>query len=144
MELCTICEKNPCWTPGEDTDLDYCMACWFTGRYFESVLASEEREYLLVRIREIENVTSADVYHFGSGAFNLLISLADGRIIAPGMPAEMLGNPIVVPMIPPAGTKWAVAVTRTDADRSQWGEQPTVMPDLVDDDELVKLIEEIS
>lgn len=115
-----------------------------TGKYFRSVLCSDERANVFGRIRKLEHVVSADVWHFGGGAFNFGIILDDGRQLTLGTPAEMLGQQVVVPAIPPAGGSWAVMVVRPVEGDKEWADMPTVLPELVDDEGLVKVIEELT
>src|SRR6478672_4616606 len=86
---CPICLK----VEVEDDD-ECCWICWMTGKYFRSVLTSDERSNVLGGIRKLEHVVSADVWHFSGGAFNFGVILDDGRQLTIGSPAEMLGQQI--------------------------------------------------
>lgn len=139
MAKCIVCGLN------DAPDDVACVFCYFSGRYFEMVLTSDERSNVLSRIRQLEEVEQAEVWHHSEGAFILTVKLRDGRYIIPGIrvPSELLeeGQQAVMPAIPPVGMPWGVAVS---SDPMENPIKTTVMSDEVDDDGLVKTIEEIS
>ena len=122
----------------QEGDGPCCFFCWWTGRYFDYVLCSDDRENLLTRIRNLEHVVRAEVWHQGNGGFILAIELDDGRIMFPGSPGEVGGNKVSFPAIPPMGTMWRVNVATIEK------EEVSTMPDDVDDNGLVKAVQEIS
>lgn len=135
MPECIVCGVN------EAPEDKACVFCFFSGRYFEEVLSSEERSRLLTRIRELEQVKQAEVWHHGESMFNLTVALRDGRYIVPGLLLEAGGQRAVVPAIPPVGELWGVAVF---SDPNLPPVQTSILPDEVDDDKLVSTIEQIS
>lgn len=136
MPECIVCGEN---SAPED---NACPFCFFSGRYFEQVLSSDERSQVLPRIRELEQVKQAEVWHHGESMFNLTVALRDGRFIVPGVLLELPGGQrAVVPAIPPVGDLWGVAVF---SDPGNPPVQTSVLPDEVDDDKLVSTIEQIS
>jgi hypothetical protein len=123
-----------------DPDRNYCLPCFMTGSYFEKVLSSEDRSFMLERIRVMPHVLSARVFHAGEGAFQLAISLADGRMVTPGMAVQMNKQRLVVPFVPDADTGWGVIVQRPVEAENEWSELTIPFPDKYDDDELVELV----
>lgn len=131
--LCPFCDTNPI-VEGQDV----CMSCHFTGKEFETYLLNDERSNVLAKIREVPQVASANVWHMGSGAFQLGVMLDDGRIVIPGIAQETQEGMIVIPAVPPMSAKWAVAVT----DDQQTG--VGIIEGAYDDEELVEVVEKLA
>lgn len=141
MEVCFVCGRKE--APGEEAP---CLFCFFSGRYFEQVLLSDERNNMLQKIRDIPQVLRAEVWHQGNGLFCLCIRLNDDRLILPGKLFEgqtQDGEPAtgVMPCIPSVDDKWGVAVAPRGEDTAN---DLVFMSDEFSDDELVKTIEQMA
>lgn len=139
--LCSVCLKNEV-AEGEDS-IDYCLDCHFSGRRFEMFLLSEERSNVLGRIRAIDQVSTAAVWHVGNGLFNLGIMLKDGRAIIPGVGITVQGQVLVQAAVPPLGVPWGISVIAPSLTDPMLQEQ-IALQETFDDDELVTTIEELS
>lgn len=144
MDVCLVCNAR------EVSRADRpCIFCFFTGRYFEQVLLSEERSWLLERIRQVEQVERAEVWHQGHGAFSLCVALKDGRLVFPGVKVQIVtfssddgpdDGQAVMPAIPPVDGLWGIAVANEDDE-----DEPVVFMDgEFTDDGLVDAISQMA
>lgn len=150
MYECDICGLEEATQEG-----GACFFCFYTGRYFEKVLLSDERSNMLEKIRALEHVVRAEIWHQRDGEFVLAIGLEDGRTLFPGvaigvttvvMTEEGSGEPmqerVVHPAIPPLGMPWGIAVMPKEAESY---EDVIVMHESFStDDELVEAIKQVS
>jgi hypothetical protein len=111
-----------------------------SGDYFDQKLCSEERGYMLQRIRELPNVVVARIFHAGDGAFQLAIFLSDGRLVVPGLGGDANGQRLVMPFIPPESQGWGVIVRTPIEAENEWEALTSALPEKYDDDELVELV----
>lgn len=139
--LCAVCRTNKVIDNSED--VDYCLDCHFSGKRFEMFLLSEERSNVLGRIRGIEQVSTASVWHIGDGLFNLGIIFKDGRVVVPGVGLRVQGQVIVQPAVPPLDTPWGIAVITPKLDDPDQPEQ-IALQETFDDDELVETVAELA
>lgn len=137
MAKCIVCGAI------ESPEDQACIFCFFSGRYFEQVLCSEERSYVLPRIRQLEQVKKAEVWHHGGSMFALTILLKDGRYITPGVFVQAPnGQRAVMPAIPPVGDPWGVAVFSNPMEGE--ATETSVLPEEFSDEKLVTTIEQLS
>ena len=138
LEKCTVCGVVEVFST--DPDTDYCLTCYMTGAFFEKHLASEDRSFMLDRIRQLPHVLTARVYHHGGGDFQLVICLRDGRIVTPGAGASVNGQRVVMPFVPDASSGWGVLIRQPVEADNEWSGMAFPYPEKYDDDELVELV----
>lgn len=135
--ICPICLTNQ--LPSDEKEIDCCLDCSMTGRNFEFYLTNPVRHNLLSRIRELEQVASANVWPLGSGVFTLGIMLRDGRLVMAGSGFKQDGIRALHPAIPKLDMEWGAIVGQSQSSN----EGSETLPDLYDDDGLVEAIEEL-
>src|SRR5215471_414053 len=137
-EKCSVCGVVDVFST--DPDRTYCLTCWMSGDYFDQRLCSEERSFMLKRIRELPNVLVARIFHAGDGSFQLAIVLKDGRMVVPGLGGDVNGQRLVMPFVPPVEQGWGVLVRVPIEAENEWESTTSALPERYDDDELVELV----
>lgn len=138
---CPVCGVHDIRTI--DPDVTSCVNCQRTGRNFEFFLTQPVRSNMLGRIRDLDNVLTADLWPSNPGCWQLGIFLTDGRLAITGTAVQASEDVVIAaPAIPPLGEKWMFGVrTPKEGAIDEWSEgEAELVEGMFDDDELVERI----